>query len=101
MRFVKFASPYGDDIPRVGFEPLVVAQVALPAACAHSFFNGAPPPAPQLMPQLSSELVPLLRMCDMHRRCCWRVGGEHWDVVLVFIFIAAKLENNYICKKLC
>lgn len=42
MRFVKFAFPYGDDIPRVVFEPLVVAQVALPATCAHSFFNGAP-----------------------------------------------------------
>ena len=52
MRFVKFAFPYGDDIPRIGFEHLVVAQVALTAACAHSFFNGAPPLAPQLMPQL-------------------------------------------------
>lgn len=53
MRYVKFAFPYGDDIPRIGFEPLVVAQVALHAACAHSFFNGVPPlPAPQLMPQL-------------------------------------------------
>ena len=32
MGLVEFAFPYGDDVPRDGFEPLVVEQVALPVA---------------------------------------------------------------------